>query len=980
MPKYLPKNAYTRQVTASLFKACVQAIEQAQADDLRLGAWKLTMVLPKLLYRLSERTNAAQRYKRVAAMLLSNSPAQWQQLLDQKPGAAKGRLSNVERAHQLVAVGELSRGLSALTSTGGPVRLSGPEMRTITDVLYPACPQPDALLGPLAANVEALRVRAAELTTFGMAKAVRKMKALAAKGSTGYSKELFLVLMSNGSMEDLLRLLRLCIVSNMPESLWPYMAGGNLSLFLKPGRVAGDPSSYRPVVPQNALTKLAEKLIFPQAEEVRRALAPIQLGVCVEAGVEKMAKGAIAALANDPQAVLVQVDLKNAYGATRRSFVQQQLRTNPDFSNLAYLEPWLVQCYGASNRLSAWVDGQECTMVGMDTGFLQGVTLSTLFFCIAHHEPLKAFVTSSAGAISDDLCIVGQPAQLQAELDDYVQRLAPTGNSVVPHKSKVFLQRPDQLQTDITINGGQLETTTTGTVLAGTPLGTDGFIDEHIRGVMSTIKNRDAAIASMPLQDQFILTRHCTQPMLTHILRSVPPQLTAAAAVELDELLVARIAAIAGATDLQVVPVKGRVFLSSKDGGLGLVSARDARFAAYAGSWAMAVSHMDGIHPTTRAAMEQQVLQPEQAGWIQQGIDNALFQISELGNLCLAPDSAPSPALTHRDLAGLYQRYEGKVQRGLRSITTVGRFRQFCAANINNSNETKANFLSSCQAGAASWLWAIPSVPELTFTDPQFRIGLRLFLGLGTGLVREGLPIINCCAVGGPNGATVHELHEEHIFRCRRTGSRHDRHGVLCETTKSLMALINIPHMRREPRGLGPDQGGPDILVWHMPHEGKLLMDVTTKLLVSDDVLARAAREPLMAAKKQEQVKRDKYAEQARQHGAKFLPLVWETPTGAFGPGLNRFLGMLGRAASDAVDVSDLYPANWTANSFVAYARQVLSAAYVKSTADGAIALVTHRYRDSGVIPAASSTLREGLASFLAFEDLVAAGHWGRGR
>lgn len=161
------------------------------------------------------------------------------------------------------------------------------------------------------------------------------------------------------------------------------------------------------------------------------------------------------------------------------------------------------------------------------------ITLSTLLFCIAHHEPLKAFTTSSAGVISDDVCVVGPAHELQPQLDNYARLLGPTGNTIVATKSLV-LRQPDHSGAEhaITINGELLETTKPGTVLAGTPLGTDAYISAHIEQVAQKIKTRDIVVAAMPLQDQLILTRHCTQPMLTHILRGVPPRLTADAATE----------------------------------------------------------------------------------------------------------------------------------------------------------------------------------------------------------------------------------------------------------------------------------------------------------------------------------------------------------------------------------------------------------------------------------------------------------------
>lgn len=154
MPKYLPAATFTRQVTARLFRACVRMVEEAEDEELKIGVWKLALALPKLLYRLGGRTNSTQRYKQAATILMSNNPVDWRVLFEQAPGMPSGTLAPGERAHQLIAVGELSRALGALTATGGPTRLPA---RQVTDVLYPSCEEPDSLLPPLQANVDALR-------------------------------------------------------------------------------------------------------------------------------------------------------------------------------------------------------------------------------------------------------------------------------------------------------------------------------------------------------------------------------------------------------------------------------------------------------------------------------------------------------------------------------------------------------------------------------------------------------------------------------------------------------------------------------------------------------------------------------------------------------------------------------------------------------------------------------------------------------
>lgn len=76
----------------------------------------------------------------------------------------------------------------------------------------------------------------------------------------------------------LLNFVKKIAVGNVQPALRPYLQGGSLLFFCKPGRDPELASSYRPIIPQSGICKLVEKMLMPQNSILQQVLSNVQLG------------------------------------------------------------------------------------------------------------------------------------------------------------------------------------------------------------------------------------------------------------------------------------------------------------------------------------------------------------------------------------------------------------------------------------------------------------------------------------------------------------------------------------------------------------------------------------------------------------------------------------------------------------------------------------------------------------------------------
>lgn len=189
-------------------------------------------------------------------------------------------------------------------------------------------------------------------------KVLLQCKPLAAKGSTGWTTDLLLLLHDHAA-EAILAIIKRIIIGDVSPVLQAYLPGGNLFLIAK-----SSGTLPRPVVPQSALQKIAERLVLPSKRDICSALLPFQFGVGFSRATTTVANLTRALLQADPTDHVACVDLSNAFGTIDRAAILDALRASDTFSHLA---PFFKRAYARPVEISSFNAEGQLGYVSVDT-------------------------------------------------------------------------------------------------------------------------------------------------------------------------------------------------------------------------------------------------------------------------------------------------------------------------------------------------------------------------------------------------------------------------------------------------------------------------------------------------------------------------------------------------------------------------------------------------------------------------------------
>ena len=252
--------------------------------------------------------------------------------------------------------------------------------------------------------------------------ALSKLRPFVAPGPSGMRNEYLMILAggrcpagSEAAVESLNTFCTFWACNQMPDWFNRVFASGVLVAPMKevPAE-AGAVPDCRPLVIQEPLRCVTERTVMAAHADVYRAhLAPQQLAVGVPDGDGILVHGIRLLMEKlGPDAVVVHLDVQNAYNALRRLALLQRHQQVPD---LADLMPTLVAALGSEAPLV--VDGRV-DLVTSAEGIQQGSPLSTPDFCVAIHPEVKAAdaeLSAKGGAVrfyADDGYLVGLPADV----------------------------------------------------------------------------------------------------------------------------------------------------------------------------------------------------------------------------------------------------------------------------------------------------------------------------------------------------------------------------------------------------------------------------------------------------------------------------------------------------------------------------------------------------------------------------------------
>jgi len=288
---------------------------------------------------------------------------------------------------------------------------------------------------------------------------------------------------------------------------------------------------------------------------------------------------------------------------------------------------------------------------------------------------------------------------------------------------------------------------------------------------------------------------------------------------------------------------------------------------------------------------------------------------------------------TLKDLASFHEKNKCKSQKNILKVLEATDLEVLWSRLDDDGDvDQRAQCVSAQQAGATAFLRAVPVSRGLTFEDEEFRVALCLFMRLPTHLFDDAEERGMECPACLQAGAMVNDYHA-HAGPHRRV----TRHDAVVSTVAGILATLGA-NVVVEPRGLVQANKGVDLLITRMPPSNeRLQLDVTTAFVSAPTYANKASRTPLHASRAAAAIKHKKYHREVRALDAPLLVLCIESG-GAFGPGLQKLLKMVGTASltwtrGSPATLRSVFPSYWCTANYRTYATQAISVSYWLHTA-----------------------------------------------
>lgn len=313
-----------------------------------------------------------------------------------------------------------------------------------------------------------------------------------------------------------------------------------------------------------------------------------------------------------------------------------------------------------------------------------------------------------------------------------------------------------------------------GLIVCGTPVGTDDYVKEEMQKVTDKHSRLHEQTRKMTdAQCQHILLRFCTCQNLNHWMRTVRPDLMQEAADAYDEESLTTLQRLlwctadsdentVALTELQIMQVRQHCKL----GGLGLSSTALIKSAAYLASWTQ-----------TKTLIKSKL------------------RDSNLHNILDTIDSNPHGSLSVTAVADAYSFISSEFARAHKQLPEINCLevikehaqRHYADAILKNlksdmlaeaGDRDRARILSCAGPKASSWLNCIPKVALFKLGPADFRVCLRLRLGLEQPCVRAGIK----CKCG-----TIPDALGVHYLTCSTGNHLQIRHEVVCKAAHEMV-------------------------------------------------------------------------------------------------------------------------------------------------------------------------------------------------
>ena len=740
-------------------------------------AWKLLLLLPRMLLCRPAQTGAIGK-RTMQQRATTFAAGQWQQLLASVRSPETGRCrdasnpeASAERAAAQVRRGELSRARQTLTSS--PL---APGTDATLEILQDQTRRPAALRTPLPANLEDYQPHTPlQFNSQEVAEAIRTAKRGSAPGLSGATAEHYKVLLDDEEGLSLFTAtIELLAQGRVPEDIMESLSTARLTALSKPN------GGVRGIATGEVLRRLTSRVLARQYAEIfDTATRPFQYALRTRAGTDCLAAILRTASELDASATIVSLDGRAAYDTVSRAAMFHKL-----LEVAPALVPFVRGIYGRTSRYYWWNDAGERKEILQAEGCHQGDPLAPALYALAQHQALESASRQlepgeCLAAYLDDIYIVVPPHRARPAYDVVAAELQRhAGVAPNPTKTRAYNGQGGPAPEGIRELGpdvwrGHRPLHEQGLLTLGTPIGSPAFVAHATAERLQDEQHLLDQLHRLPdLQSAWLLLLHCCAPRAQHILRTVPPDQSAAYAERHDSAVWNTLWALLGeaarsqtAADDQAALARSIGQLPGTLGGVGLTSAVRLAPAAYWAAWADALPVMTARRPDAaeRCVAELRAGPAARAPSLR-AANAAADQLRAAGWATIPAwedlQATRAPPSNGRPEPGTG--CPGWQQPATRALHIHYRESQLLP---HLTPQCQALLRSQSGPHAAAWLTAVPTEPALTISSDHFHTALRRRLRLPLALADH-----RCGGDGSAGCGAVVDPYGDHRAACARSG------------------------------------------------------------------------------------------------------------------------------------------------------------------------------------------------------------------